>query len=55
MDDLAEFADLETCLGGERLNLRSQILNTILVVGDEILPTLLAKLRHPVEPSWIEL
>src|SRR5262249_24010328 len=55
MDDLAEFADLETCLGGERVDLRAQILDTILVAADEILPTLLGQLRHTVEPSWIEL
>ena len=46
---------LETVLGGERVDLRSQILDTVLVLGGEILPTLLGQLRYTVKPSWIEL
>ena len=55
VNDLAELADLETGQAGERLDLVAQLLDLVLVLGDEILPALGGQFRHAVEPARVEL
>ena len=53
--DIAELADLEAGLRRERVNVRSQLLDAVLVVSDEVLPALGGEFRDPVEPERVEL
>src|SRR5215467_8339812 len=53
--NLAELADLEPGLARQRMDLRAQLLDAVLVAGDEILPAVGGEIRHAVEPERIEL
>src|SRR5215469_6647095 len=55
VNNLAELADLEPGLARKRVNLRAQLLDAVLVAGDEILPAVGGEFRHAVEPERIEL
>ena len=55
MHDLAELADLKPGLARERVYLVTVLLDLVLVLGDEALPTLGRELRHTVEPQRVEL
>ena len=49
------FADLKAGLARQRMDLRAQLLDAVLVVGDEVLPAAGGKFRHAVEPQRVEL
>jgi hypothetical protein len=53
--DLAELADLEPGLRRERVDLGTQLLDAVLVAGDEILPALGGQFRDTVEPARVKL
>ena len=53
--DLAELADLQTRELGQRMDLAAQVLDAVLLLGNEVLPALAGKLRDAVEPARIEL
>ena len=53
--DLAEFADLEPGLTRERVYLAAVLLDVVMVLAGETLPPFGRKLRHAVEPEWVEL
>ena len=53
--DLAEFADLEPGLAREAVDLAADRLHFVLVLGDEIFPSLRRELGGAVEPARIEL
>src|SRR6516225_1481833 len=53
--NLAELADLNAGLARQRMDLGAQLLDAILVAGDEVLPAAGRKFRHAVEPKWVEL
>src|SRR5579883_669922 len=53
--DLAELLDLESRLARQHVDVVAQVLNAVLVLGDEILPALGGELRHAVEPARVEL
>ena len=53
--DLAELADLEPGLGRQRMDVGAQLLDAVLVAGDEILPALGGQFRDAVEPARVEL
>ena len=52
--DLAELADLKPGLGRQRVDLRAQLLDAVLVPRHEALPALGREIRHAVEPVRIE-
>src|SRR5262249_40749706 len=53
--NLSELADLKPGLTRRRMDLRAQLLDAVLVAGDEILPAVGGEFRHAVEPERIEL
>src|SRR5580704_7550288 len=53
--DLAEFADLQTRLTRQRMDVAAHLLDLVLVARDQTFPALGRKFRHPVEPARIEL
>src|SRR5579871_2780585 len=55
LHDLAEFTDLESGLGGERVDGAAQLPDAVLVAGDERLPAFFGQSRDAVEPARIEL
>ena len=55
LHDLAEFADLEPGLAGERVDLVAVLLDPVLVFGGEAPPAFGRELRHAVEPERVEL
>src|SRR5262245_43009505 len=54
LHDLAELADLEPGLTGKHLDLVAVLLDLILVLGNETLPSLRTQFRYAVEPARIE-
>src|SRR6185369_2683306 len=46
---------LETGEFGQRMDLAAQLLDTVLLFSNEVLPALARELRNAVEPPWIEL
>src|SRR5262249_4103182 len=55
MDDLAKLLDLQASLARQLVNVGAQVLDAILVAGNEVLPALGGKLGDAVEPARIEL
>src|SRR6266571_4850643 len=55
LDDLAEFQDLEPGLARQRVDVRADLLDPVLVLGDEVLPPLGRELRRAVEPARVKL
>jgi len=53
--DLAELADLKAGLARKRVDVGAQLLDAVLVAGDEILPALGGEFRDAVEPARVEL
>src|SRR5262249_12686367 len=53
--NLAEIADLKTGLARQRMDLRAQLLDAVLVAGDEVLPAFGGEVRYAVEPKRVEL
>src|SRR6516165_4486675 len=53
--NLPELANLEPGLTRQRMDLRAQLLDAVLVAGDKILPAVGGEFRHAVEPERIEL
>ena len=52
--DLAEFGDLDAGLRGEIVHQRADLLDAILLFGDEVLPALGRELGHAIEPARVE-
>src|SRR5262249_44083373 len=55
VDDLADSLDLEAGLTRKLVNVGAQILDAVLVLGDEVLPALGGELENAVEPARIKL
>src|SRR6516162_3904075 len=53
--NLAELADLNAGLARQRMDLRAQLLDAVLVAGDKVLPAFGGEFRHAVEPKRVEL
>src|SRR5262249_40031929 len=53
--NLAELADLKAGLARQRMDARAQLLDALLVAGDEVLPAVGVEFRHAVEPKRVEL
>src|SRR6516162_8597168 len=53
--NLAELADLKAGLARKRMDLRAQLLDAVLVAGNEVLPAAGGEFRHAVEPKRVEL
>src|SRR5215471_3851323 len=53
--NLSELANLNAGLARQRMDLRAQLLDAVLVAGDKILPAVGGEFRHAVEPERIEL
>ena len=53
--DLAEFADLDAGLRGEVVHQRADLLDAVLLLGDEALPAFGRQLGDAVEPARVEL
>src|SRR6516165_7589985 len=53
--NLSELANLKPGLTRQRMDLRAQLLDAVLVAGDKTLPAIRGEFRHAVEPEWIEL
>src|SRR5581483_1604143 len=55
VDDAAELGRLEAGFGGERLDLLPEILDALLVLGDEFLPAAAGEVGDAAEPVRVEL